>query len=219
MILRGINTGGVASTVAIYVDEIPFGSSGGLVNGGVLAGDFDTFDVARVEVLQGPQGTLYGSNALGGVIKFVTAEPELGRFESRGQASAWNSRRTEVPAGLAMRWSTFRLATRSRSALGILPRSTRLHRLRSGRSANDINDSRAMAGAFRCWSSRGQSAIRLTALAQNIRADLLVLRCRSGELRSGERHHRRGERRLDPIFDHQEQQDVDYRRLFRHSEL
>ena len=73
LILRGLNTGGVASTVAIYVDETPFGSSTGLVNGGVLAGDFDTFDVARVEVLRGPQGTLYGSNALGGVIKFVTA--------------------------------------------------------------------------------------------------------------------------------------------------
>ena len=83
VILRGINTGSVASTVAIYVDDVPFGSSGGLSNGGVLAGDFDTFDVARVEVLKGPQGTFYGSNALGGVIKFITAEPELGHFETR----------------------------------------------------------------------------------------------------------------------------------------
>ena len=80
VILRGINTGSVASTVAIYVDDVPFGSSGGLSNGGVLAGDFDTFDVARVEVLKGPQGTFYGSNALGGVFKFITAEPELGTF-------------------------------------------------------------------------------------------------------------------------------------------
>ncbi len=55
------------------MDETPFGSSGGLVNGGVLAGDFDTFDVARIEVLRGPQGTFYGANSLGGVIKFVTA--------------------------------------------------------------------------------------------------------------------------------------------------
>ena len=54
LILRGINTGGVASTVAVYVDETPFGSSSGLVNGAVLAGDFDTFDISRIEVLRGP---------------------------------------------------------------------------------------------------------------------------------------------------------------------
>ena len=45
LVLRGINTGGVASTVAVYLDETPFGSSSGLVNGAALAGDFDTFDV------------------------------------------------------------------------------------------------------------------------------------------------------------------------------
>ncbi|MCU0233909.1 MAG: Plug and carboxypeptidase regulatory-like domain-containing protein, partial [Thermoanaerobaculales bacterium] len=52
--LRGINTGGVASTVGVYVDEVPFGSSTGLANGAILAGEFDTFDVARIEVLRGP---------------------------------------------------------------------------------------------------------------------------------------------------------------------
>ena len=61
LILRGINTGSVGSTVAVYVDDIPFGSSGSLSNGAVLAGDFDTFDLNRIEVLRGPQGTLYGS--------------------------------------------------------------------------------------------------------------------------------------------------------------
>ena len=59
LIMRGVNTGGIASTVAVYVDETPFGSSSGLANGAVLAGDFDTFDIARVEEQRGPQGTLY----------------------------------------------------------------------------------------------------------------------------------------------------------------
>ena len=72
LILRGLNTGGVASSVAVYMDETPFGSSSGLVNGGVLAGDFDTFDVARIEVLRGPQGTLYGATSLFVSGKFVT---------------------------------------------------------------------------------------------------------------------------------------------------
>ena len=48
LVLRGVNTGGVASTVAVYQDETTFGSSSGLVNGAILAGDFDTFDVARI---------------------------------------------------------------------------------------------------------------------------------------------------------------------------
>jgi len=85
--LRGINTGGVASTVGVYVDETTFGSSSGLANGAILAGDFDTFDVARVEVLRGPQGTLYGASSLGGVLKYVTNEPQFDSFEARVRAS------------------------------------------------------------------------------------------------------------------------------------
>lgn len=86
LIVRGVNTGGVASTVAVYVDETPFGSSTGLVNAGILAGDFDTFDVERVEVLRGPQGTLYGANSLGGTLKFVTAEPSTDGYEGKVRA-------------------------------------------------------------------------------------------------------------------------------------
>ncbi len=85
--LRGINTNGVASTVGVYVDETSFGSSSGLANGAVLAGDFDTFDVARVEVLRGPQGTLYGASSLGGVLKYVTNEPQTESFEGRVRGS------------------------------------------------------------------------------------------------------------------------------------
>jgi iron complex outermembrane receptor protein len=87
LVLRGVNTGGVASTVAVYQDETIFGSSTGLVNGGILAGDFDTFDVARIEVLRGPQGTFYGANALGGILKFVTNKPDTSKIEVRGRAS------------------------------------------------------------------------------------------------------------------------------------
>lgn len=76
LVLRGVNTGGVSATVAVYVDDVPFGSSSGLVNGSGLAADLDTFDVARVEVLRGPQGTLYGASSLGGVLKFVTNAPD-----------------------------------------------------------------------------------------------------------------------------------------------
>ena len=88
--LRGINTGGSASTVGVYVDETPFGSSSGLANGAILAGDFDTFDVSRIEVLRGPQGTVYGASALGGVLKYVTNEPTTDGFEGRVRGTIEN---------------------------------------------------------------------------------------------------------------------------------
>jgi iron complex outermembrane receptor protein len=86
--LRGINTGGVASTVGVYFDDVPFGSSTGLANGSISAGDFDTFDVARIEVLRGPQGTLYGASSVGGVLKYVPNRPSVERFEARVLGSA-----------------------------------------------------------------------------------------------------------------------------------
>jgi outer membrane receptor protein involved in Fe transport len=85
--LRGINTGGVASTVGVYLDDAPFGSSSGLANGAVVASDFDTFDVARIEVLRGPQGTLYGASSLGGVFKYITNVPSTTAFQARFMGS------------------------------------------------------------------------------------------------------------------------------------
>lgn len=79
--LRGTNTGGVASTIGVYFDEVPFGSSTALANGAIVSGDFDTFDMNRVEVLRGPQGTLYGASSLGGVIKYVPNQPNTEQFE------------------------------------------------------------------------------------------------------------------------------------------
>src|SRR6187431_3144050 len=85
LIIRGVNAEGVASTVGVYMDETPFGSSSGLVNSAVLAGDFDTFDLDRIEVLRGPQGTIYGANSLSGVLKFVTKQPSTTGFTARGR--------------------------------------------------------------------------------------------------------------------------------------
>ncbi|HMI19539.1 MAG TPA: TonB-dependent receptor [Sphingomonas sp.] len=80
LVLRGINSGGVGATVATYVDETPYGSATSLANGAVLAPDIDPFDLARVEVLRGPQGTLYGANSLGGLVKYVTIAPQTDAF-------------------------------------------------------------------------------------------------------------------------------------------
>lgn len=80
VILQGINAGGDGSTVGTYLDETPYGSSNALANGSINAGDFDTWDLQRIEVLRGPQGTLYGAGAEGGLLKYVTNPPELTSF-------------------------------------------------------------------------------------------------------------------------------------------
>jgi outer membrane receptor protein involved in Fe transport len=83
--LRGQNVGGDGSTVATYIDDTPFGSSNALANGFGFTGDFDTWDLARVEVLRGPQGTLYGAGSEGGLLKYVTNAPDPGKFAAAAQ--------------------------------------------------------------------------------------------------------------------------------------
>jgi len=75
--MRGISTGSqVGATVSTYVDDVPFGSSSGYAGGGSSALDLGLFDLAAAEVLRGPQGTLYGAGAMGGLIKYVAVEPD-----------------------------------------------------------------------------------------------------------------------------------------------
>jgi len=84
IIIRGITTGSVvSSTVATYVDDTPYGSSTSFALGGELTPDLDPSDLQRIEVLRGPQGTLYGASSLGGVIKFVTVQPNLKSYDGR----------------------------------------------------------------------------------------------------------------------------------------
>jgi len=83
--IRGENVGSISSTVATYIDESPFGSSTALANGANLAGDFDTWDLQRVEVLRGPQGTLYGAGSEGGLLKYVTTAPDPKAFAAAFQ--------------------------------------------------------------------------------------------------------------------------------------
>jgi outer membrane receptor protein involved in Fe transport len=84
--LRGQNVGGVGSTVTTYIDDTPFGSSNALADGFGLTGDFDTWDLQRIEVLRGPQGTLYGAGSEGGLLKYVTNPPDPTKFAAAVQA-------------------------------------------------------------------------------------------------------------------------------------
>jgi outer membrane receptor protein involved in Fe transport len=62
--------------VGTYVDEVPYGPSTTLGGAAQLSLDSSLFDVDRIEVLRGPQGTLYGASTLGGLMKYVTKRPD-----------------------------------------------------------------------------------------------------------------------------------------------
>ncbi len=83
--IRGLNVDGAARgdyaassapTVATYVNDTP------------LFANMMLKDIERVEVLRGPQGTLYGSGALGGAVRYITKKPELGEFKGYASGSA-----------------------------------------------------------------------------------------------------------------------------------
>jgi iron complex outermembrane recepter protein len=75
--IRGISPQSVGATVATYVDNIPIGGSSAVGESASFLPDLDPADIQSVEVLKGPQGTLYGATSLGGVIKYVTKQPSL----------------------------------------------------------------------------------------------------------------------------------------------
>lgn len=87
--IRGITTGGSANpTVGVVIDDVPVGSSSSLTYAGLMAADIDPATLERIEVLRGPQGTLYGAASLGGLLRYVTAKPKMnvlsGRFQVDG---------------------------------------------------------------------------------------------------------------------------------------
>lgn len=74
--MRGLtSSGGAAPTVGFYLDETPLTPPAAAQNGKVVI-DPNLYDLNRVEVLRGPQGTLYGSGSMGGTIKLITNQPD-----------------------------------------------------------------------------------------------------------------------------------------------
>ena len=78
--LRGVAPIGPSATVGIYLDDAPIGSSGIYNRSQVFTLDLLPYDIERLEVLRGPQGTLYGASSIGGLLKYVTVQPRLDRM-------------------------------------------------------------------------------------------------------------------------------------------
>jgi len=81
--IRGIAPIGPGATVATYIDDTPIGSSSAYGGGIAFALDLLPYDVARIEILRGPQGTLYGASSMGGLVKYVLTTPSLDTFHEQ----------------------------------------------------------------------------------------------------------------------------------------
>ena len=83
--IRGLNSqGGNTSMVGLYLGPIPL-SAPATSEFGKIVIDPNTYDLNRVEVLRGPQGTLYGSSSMGGTIRLIPNRPRLGTFAASAE--------------------------------------------------------------------------------------------------------------------------------------
>jgi len=93
-IIRGVNSRGTATT-GVYFDEAVI-TARNKQDGGGRQADIELHDLARIEVLKGPQGTLYGASSLSGTIRFIPNAPDLTKYEGRVEGSVSNTRKGEA---------------------------------------------------------------------------------------------------------------------------
>ncbi len=170
--IRGITTGTASNpTVGIIVDDVPYGASTNL-GGGTLAPDIDPSDLDHIEVLRGPQGTLYGADSMGGLVKYVTIDPSVAALSGRLEAGTFGVSHGAQP-GYQLRGSlnvpvsdTFavRLSGFSRQDPGYIDNP-----VLSERGVNESWDSGGRAAAL--WKPTEAFSLKLSALLQESRTD------------------------------------------------
>ena len=170
--IRGIGTDpNLAPTVGIEVDGIPVGSSTA-AGDAALKPDIDPNDMANIQVLYGPQGTLYGDDAMGGLVEFTTVKPNLDDFSGRVEADVsqvysggvGNQQEGMVNLPVVHGKLAVRLTGFLRHDPGFI------NDVQSGQ--NNVNDGSAKGGRVdMLWQISSDASLRLNALAQNSNAN------------------------------------------------
>lgn len=169
--IRGIASGSAqpSQSVGIYVDDTPYGSSSVFASGGGGVPDFDPSDLERIEVLRGPQGTLYGAGSLGGVLRYITVKPDAENFSGRlqldgnsisGGGSGFGMHGMVnvplVPDTLAIRVNVY-----DRTDPGYVDDAAL--------GKKDVNESNVKGSRVSMmWTPTDKTSLRVTALAQNL---------------------------------------------------
>ena len=100
--LRGLQSAGEPE-VALYYDDIPMaGLPGGSLDTGDRQPDIKLWDIDRIEVLRGPQGTLYGDGSMGGTLRIISKRPVLDTFDAAVQVAGET---TAEGGGPSWRWN------------------------------------------------------------------------------------------------------------------
>ncbi|MBV8497232.1 MAG: TonB-dependent receptor [Gammaproteobacteria bacterium] len=186
---RGLaSNGGNAPTVGFYLGDVPL-SPPALAQIGKVVIDPNLYDLDRVEILRGPQGTLYGSSSMGGTIRLVLPEPQLHKFSGsadvvgsgtdggggNGAANAMvNLPLGEVAAVRIVGSDEYRSGWISRTVLNPFPVDTAAGRgdvtaapVQS--TAHDVNNERLLSGRADLLVRLGDSfSVDLLALGQHM---------------------------------------------------
>lgn len=120
---------------AVFVDEIYIGRPAGVA--------FDAYDVERIEVLKGPQGTLFGRNVVGGAINVVSRRPDLDVFDAGVQATVGAYDQFDVAGFLNAPIVEGRVAAR-----GSLSWRTHDGYVENTFTGNDVEDEDTLSGRF-----------------------------------------------------------------------
>jgi len=172
--IRGISVTGLSSpTVGVYIDDVAFGSSTGFVGEAVSALDLSLLDLRHVELLRGPQGTLYGAGAMGGLLKYVTNDPDPSGFSGKAGLAVRQSRggalgHTEnavVNVPLSAGVAALRVAAFNEHDGGYIKSVGRV----AGDHANDGDTRGVRVSAL--FDPSSALRVRLTATQQNIERD------------------------------------------------
>jgi len=176
--IRGVTVGSLsAPTVGIYIDDTPFGSSTGFVGEAVSALDLSLLDLHHVELLRGPQGTLYGAGAMGGLLKYVTNDPDPSGLSGKAGVAVRQSKggalgHTEhavINAPLSEGVAALRVAAFNEHDGGYIRSVGRV----AGKHVND-GDTRGMRLSM-LFDPSAKLRVRLTATQQDIERDGTVI--------------------------------------------
>jgi outer membrane receptor protein involved in Fe transport len=169
LVIRGITAGAdLNPTVGISIDDAPYGSS--LQDYSIS--DIDPFDIDHIEVLKGPQGTLYGASSMGGLIKFSMVQPDLESVSGHVQADVSDTAHGGV--GYSTRAAINLPLIQDRLAM----RVSAFHRHDAGyvddvlQHNDDINDGHADGGRLSVlWKPSDNISVHAAAMAQNSMAN------------------------------------------------
>jgi outer membrane receptor protein involved in Fe transport len=173
IVLRGISTGGGGPLVGTYLDDTPLGSSSGFARSASFQLDLLPYDLDRLEVLRGPQGTLYGASTMGGLLKYVLRPADPNKFDLRAGGLVESTASTGRPT-----WGG-RTAVNVPLIAGILAiRASGFYQDNAGwidnpvRGIHNENSSTEKGGRVALsWQPAPELTIRASALLQDIHSD------------------------------------------------